>query len=348
MAAHTRRHRYISLQVCEIYRSKFTQSYYNDKHQDPEVVKARERYINIMDDLMLRQPLWVHLTAHEYNLQRERFPPLGGVLVHKYIGQHGLDEYEVHVDLCESLDREAIRLGGRWSVRFPGGRPSDRPWKEPPADLPDPGRDAIEPPEPPPEADEADGLANGAAGDDTSARGALPACASASHRMPMRFRQLSAIDKLKMPELQEELAARKLSKTGNKPSLIARLKEDELARHPPTGDGTGGEDPTPPVAPPAIREIIDVRENTVVDGDHTFFIREYLVLRGTDADGASGNWISEYEAVAAEEAMQIYMEKAVKQDGCNYDHVKGVCRCDRPLLFSGQDESIFKQWQKSS
>ena len=60
-------------QVCEIYRSKFTQSYYNDKHQDAADITAREKYIAFLDELMLRQPLWLHLSAKEYAEQSKNF-----------------------------------------------------------------------------------------------------------------------------------------------------------------------------------------------------------------------------------------------------------------------------------
>jgi hypothetical protein len=102
-------------QVCEIYCSKFTQSYYNDKHQDAAVIMAREKYIAFLDELMLRQPLWLHLSAKEYAEQPKNLPAPGGLLVHKY-SENGAEMYEVHVDLSEKVDREEIPLGGYCSV----------------------------------------------------------------------------------------------------------------------------------------------------------------------------------------------------------------------------------------
>ena len=55
-----------------IYRSKFTQSYYNDKHQDPAVVADRIEYIRTMDALMLRQPLWHQMPQAAYFALRKR------------------------------------------------------------------------------------------------------------------------------------------------------------------------------------------------------------------------------------------------------------------------------------
>ncbi len=102
-------------QVCEIYPSKFTQSYYNDKHQDAAVITAREKCIAFLDELMLRQLLWLHLSANEYAEQSKNLPAPGGLLVHKY-SENGAEMYEVHVDLSEKVDREEIPLGGYWSV----------------------------------------------------------------------------------------------------------------------------------------------------------------------------------------------------------------------------------------
>ena len=102
-------------QVCEIYRSKFTQSYYNDKHQDAAVITVREKYIAFLDELMLHQPLWLHLSAKEYAEPSKNLPAPGGLLVHKY-SENGAEMYEVHVDLSEKVGREEIPLGGYWSV----------------------------------------------------------------------------------------------------------------------------------------------------------------------------------------------------------------------------------------
>ena len=54
------------MRACEIYRDKFSQSYYNDKHQDPIVIEDRMKYIQMMDRLSLRMPLWLQLPLHEY------------------------------------------------------------------------------------------------------------------------------------------------------------------------------------------------------------------------------------------------------------------------------------------
>ena len=92
-------------QVCEIYRGKFAQSYYNDKHHDAAVITAREEYIAFLDELILHQPLWLHFSANEYAEQSKNLPAPGGLLVHKY-SKNGTEMYEGHVDLSEKVDRE--------------------------------------------------------------------------------------------------------------------------------------------------------------------------------------------------------------------------------------------------
>ena len=37
-----------------------------------------------------------------------------------------------------------------------------------------------------------------------------------------------------------------------------------------------------------------------------------------------------------------------KAPGCKYNHLVGSCRCGQPIIHSGQDESIFKAYQKSN
>lgn len=37
------------MQAVNIFRDKYKQSYYNDKHQDPSVIEERQKYIKVMD-----------------------------------------------------------------------------------------------------------------------------------------------------------------------------------------------------------------------------------------------------------------------------------------------------------
>lgn len=83
------------MRAVNIQRDKFKQSYYNDKHQDPLVIKDRQEYISLMDELALRQPIWLQLPLLEFEAMKERMPP-EGVLVHHYTVA-GTPMVEVHV-----------------------------------------------------------------------------------------------------------------------------------------------------------------------------------------------------------------------------------------------------------
>lgn len=111
------------MQAVGIYRDKYKQNYYNDKHQDPAVLEYRSGYIEIMDCLALRQPLWLQLSMHEFWSLKDRMP-LPGLLVHHF-QVDDVPMVEVHVDLDDSFDaeRSKLPLGGRFSVRFPGKTP---------------------------------------------------------------------------------------------------------------------------------------------------------------------------------------------------------------------------------
>ncbi len=95
------------------------------------------------------------------------------------------------------------------------------------------------------------------------------------------------------------------------------------------------------------RESEVVSDSTASHGDTTTFcVREYLVRCGGDAGGQI--WVPKHVAVLAERPMQEWSELAEKEPGCKFEHVKGICRCKRHLIISGQDESIFKSFQRSS
>lgn len=128
------------MQAASIFRDKYKQSYYNDKHQDEAVVQDRSRYIQVMDQLSLRQPLWLQLSMHEFWMLKDRMPT-DGLLVHHYQTEGGAPMVELHVDLDDSFDaaRAALPLGGKFSVRFPGRTPATNALRTPPVDLPAPG-----------------------------------------------------------------------------------------------------------------------------------------------------------------------------------------------------------------
>lgn len=126
------------------------------------------------------------------------------------------------------------RYGKRWAVKdsiTDQDKDDFRTWVDSGMD-PDPGRDAAIPPEPEAEEGEVDGAApdGDAAGEAVAGGAAAPPAPAAVSRAPRRFPDLSAIDKLKVPELKDELDVRKLPKTGLKPALVARLKDDDERR----------------------------------------------------------------------------------------------------------------------
>ena len=56
-------HRWLG--AADIRRGWATQNYYNDNHQSALVLKQREEYIPVREELEKRQPLWIHLTLSE-------------------------------------------------------------------------------------------------------------------------------------------------------------------------------------------------------------------------------------------------------------------------------------------
>ena len=162
----------------------------------------RNEYIELMDGFMLRQPLWLQLTAKQFEPLRARLPP-PGLLVHPYRDGFG-EMVEVHVDLDDSFDalRASLPLGGHLSVRFPGGAPAGQPLRPPPAELPEPGADLS--PLAPANTDAADA--------DPASPVAVPDQA-----------ELVRLRKLTVPLLKELLKAKKLPVGGKKAELVDRL-----------------------------------------------------------------------------------------------------------------------------
>jgi len=117
--------------------------YYSDKHEDWLTVRYRDKFVGAEAELMLRQPLWRHLTPAAFERieteckQRGVDPPE----VHHRVTREREEmvdgkkrrveeviAIEIHVDALDSDEhwrwREGLRLGGEFSARFPGGRPS--------------------------------------------------------------------------------------------------------------------------------------------------------------------------------------------------------------------------------
>eukprot|EP00965_Chrysotila_dentata_P187089 6171915-Pleurochrysis_carterae.AAC.1 len=94
--------------------------------QDKEaVVDGRNLYVKRMNDLMLRQPLWLQIKLNRFlSLQAKFKLPASGstfLMQHPYNNNACQEEsVEVHVDLAENAfdeKRSAHPLGGNFSVR---------------------------------------------------------------------------------------------------------------------------------------------------------------------------------------------------------------------------------------
>lgn len=305
------------MRAINIHRGKYQQSYYNDKHQDPVVLEDRATYIKVMDKLSLRLPLWLQMNADEFEPMRARMPQ------------------EVHVDLDDSFDavRAALPLGGKFSVRFPGIRPFETALCRPPSiGLPAPGVDVTPTTMPSTEVTEE-------AGRDQAAerpRAPLPTVAM--------------VRKMKREELKEQLAALNLSTEGLKPELCARLLEAVRANAAPVADAdAGGEEDEEEWK---VKKILGRRVVTNIVDDMPFDVVEYEVQWDwpdpEDPSIDEVTWEVEANLSNANEALHEYLASQPKEPGCSFRHMEGVCRCGMPLIHSGQDESIFKAYQKSA
>lgn len=329
------------MQAVNIFRDKYKQSYYNDKHQDPTVIEERQKYIKVMDTLSLRQPLWLQLSMHEFWAIKERMPE-DALLVHHY-QVDGAQMVEVHVDLDDAFDarRAALPLGGHFSVRFPGRPPADTVFRHRPVEgLPAPGT-GLTPTSPfgTQQTEETPAATNAAAGH-----------ASASAAMP-QLPTLTAISKMKVIELKAQLNALGLDMCGKRNDLVSRLRTavTEVAeRNAPvqeTEESSEEEEWK-------VKKIIGRRVVTHVVEDVSFDVVEFQVQWDypdeNDTNRDEVTWESESNLTNTIEALHEFFASQPKQPGCSFGHIVGVCRCALPLIHTGQDESIFKAFQKSS
>lgn len=330
------------MQACSIYRDKYKQSYYNDKHQDPAVIEDRLNYIQLMDKLALRQPLWLQLAMHEYWQIKERMPENDTLLVHHYRDGEA-PMVEVHVDLDDAFDakRAALPLGGSFSVRFPGRTPLSTALRCPPIDgLPPPGAGLAPmapvgtdvPPEsathvPPPE-NRVDGTGNSRA-----------------------LLTLGEIDAMKVPELKSHLREMKLPLGGRKQELADRLRS-ALFGHVGTSGGDDAAESESSEVEWKVKKILARRSVTQIIDEMSFDVVEYKVQWDYpdehDNTQDEVTWEGENNLTNTLEALYEFFASQPEQNGCSFGHIEGVCRCALPLIHVGQDESIFKAYQKSA
>lgn len=322
------------MQALSIYRDKFRQSYYNDKHNDPVVLEDRALYVQVMDKLALRQPLWLQLQMHEYWNIKDRMPS-DALLVHHY-HHEGAPMVEVHVDLDDSFDqqRAELPLGGCFSVRFPGGKPSNTAIRVPPSEMPYPGA----------------GLAPQPALPQTEMGGDNLAASNADKpSLPSE----AQIKKMKVADLQQHLRALGLSTTGLKAVLIDRLRSAVNQAQPEaqsTEEARASEESEPEEW--RVKKILDRRKSTNIVDEVPYDVVEYCVQWDyPDPDNPSEDevtWEVESNLTNSHEAIFEFLATQPKEPGCAFGHLQGVCRCALPLVHVGQDESIFKAFQKSS
>lgn len=319
------------MQTLSIYRDRYRQSYYNDKHQDETVIEDRNKYIKVMDALALRQPLWLQLSMHQFWGIKDRMPP-PGLLVHHF-EENGAPMVEVHVDLDDSFDLERARLplGGQFSVRFPGGRPTDKALRQPPAELPPPGSGLT--PAPPPDTDETIQDSSGAL--DNSPQ-------------PVALPTMAMIEKMKVIDLKTHLAALGLDTQGLKADLKLRLQESVKSQAGVEQDGSSEGDEEEEYK---VRRILSRRTCVSIINNAPFDVVEFQVEWDWpdehDPSKYEVTWEKEGNLTNALEALHEYFASQPKHPGCAFNHAQGICRCSLPLIHSGQDESIFKAYQKS-
>lgn len=324
------------MQAVDIRRSKFKQCFYNDKHQDPLVLQDRMEYVKVMDELMLRLPLWLQLPVNEISMMRDRLPT-DGLLVH-YFEVAGDEMVEVHVDLDDSFDsmRAALPLGGAFSVRFPGSRPSDTALTSPPSvGLAEPGEEMA--------ADDSAPRLNSA--DHNVAAPPEAAAAQPPAAQPPAL-TIAEVNKMNVFNLKKELNARGLSMQGLKAELLARLLAALPAPAPTEESDDEGDEEW------KVKKIIGRRVVTNVIDDLSYDVVEYQVQwdwpEEDDPTQDEITWEVEGNLSHCTEALHEFLACQPKEAGCRFGHMQGVCRCAMPLIHAGQDESIFKAYQKSA
>ena len=300
----------------------------------------RNEYIELMDGFMLRQPLWLQLTDAQFQPLRARLPP-PGLLVHPYRDGFG-EMVEVHVDLDDSFDalRASLPLGGQFSVRFPGGAPAGQSLRPPPAELPEPGADLS--PLPPANTDAADA--------DPASPAAVPDQA-----------ELVRLRKLTVPQLKELLKAKKLPVGGKKAELVDRLASAtaRAAGADATGADAESEEEEEDLEEWRVKKVLARRSRVERIGGNeggcpalSVTVVEYLVqydwIDPETGKEEEPSWQPEAYLANSHEAVYNFLASQPKAPGCKYNHLVGSCRCGQPIVHSGQDESIFKAYQKSN
>lgn len=276
---------------------------------------------------------------HEFWDKKDRMPQ-DALLVHHY-EVDGVPMVEVHVDLDDSFDelRAALPLGGKFSVPFPGRTPSCTSIRTPPQCLPPPGAGMVVNAQP-------------SNTDDTQTSGEGGAAdASNTAPEPQPLPSAALVKKMKKGELITHLKALDLPSTGLKDELCARLLQAVQARD-VTAVATASDDDEDVEEEWKVKKIIGRRTVTNVVDNLSFDVVEYQVQWDfpdeSDPTKDEVTWEVESNLTNAVEALHEFLNVQPKQAGCAFGHLEGVCRCALPLVHTGQDESIFKAYQKSA
>ena len=138
-----------------------------------------------------------------------------------------------------------------------------------------------------------------------------------------------------VPKLREALQAVGLSTSGLKHVLQERLGNHLRAQGEASDDESEGEDQQY-----AVKKILDMRIVAKTDANtgSSFPIREFKVLWDFKLDTGvdEESWEPEANLAGSEELVFEYLEMQPKEPNCKYGHVQGVCRCQRPLIHTGQ------------
>lgn len=101
-----------------------------------------------------------------------------------------------------------------------------------------------------------------------------------------------------------------------------------------------------------VKRILSRRVVTHVVNTFSFDTVEYEVQWDwpdeTDPTKDEVTWEQESNLNHAVDALHEFLIAQPKQPACEFGHIMGVCRCALPLIHTGQDESIFKAYQKSA
>lgn len=162
------------------------------------------------------------------------------------------------------------------------------------------------------------------------------------------------VKKMKVDELKGHLRTLGLDTAGLKHVLMERLLSAVQLPPPTMGAPAPADDSSESDDDQEwkVKRILGRRVVTHIVDAFSFEVVEYQVQWDwPDEDDPSKDevtWEKETNLTHAHEAMFEFLASQPKQPNCEFGHLLGVCRCSLPLIHAGQDEFIFKAYQKSA